>query len=211
MRTFLKQAVQDKQVKKVLFLFLLTLTTKVALCQHVTLNDSIDSFGGQVALLLERTNNVEALGIGQGFNALWPSSFSTQQQAQIIDLAVRLQQKKYPSVPYHRDFFGALTFGVNLSGLSGTKLDNFLNMLSQSFERSTSRNFARELVNLRTFFEHEALHFTRYNSLYVSNADYDFEFIEAVTLSYEDIIIEDAEDAEDDVEEEATEIGRAHV
>ncbi len=167
--------------------------------QHVTLNDSLDSFGTQVATLLERTNNSEAVGFGQDFNALWPNSFSSGQQQQIIDIAVRLQQRKYPAIPFQRDFFGALTSGVNLAGLSGTKMDNFLSMLSQSLDQSNTRNFARELVSLRTFFEHRALHYTRYNSLYVHEADYDFEFIATVEQSYEDVLVEEA------VEEEAIE------
>lgn len=192
-------------MKKVILLFIVALTANVALSQHVTLNDSIDSFGVQVATLLERTNNEEAASIGQDFNTLWPNSFSTQQQSQIIDLAVRLQAKKYPSIPFHRDFFGALSSGINLAGLSGTKLDTFLNMLTQSFNKSSPRNFARELVNLRTFFEKEALHFSRYNSLYVAEADYDFEFIESFTPSYEDIIIE--EEVKKEELEESTDDG----
>ncbi|MCK5700994.1 MAG: hypothetical protein KAI29_07575, partial [Cyclobacteriaceae bacterium] len=162
-------------MKRVFNLITLILVTNVAIGQHVTLNDSVESFGSQIVAFLEHTNNREATGIGQDFNALWPGSFSTQQQSQIMDIAVRLQNRKYAAIPYQRDFFGALTSGVNLGGLSGIKMDNFLSMLSQSLDKSKPRNFYRELVNLRTFFEHEALHFTNYNSLYAFNADYDFE------------------------------------
>ena len=161
-------------MKQVIYLFLFTCATNVALSQHVTLNDSVESFGSQVALLLERTNNAEAGRIGQDFNALWPSTFSLDQQKQIIDIAVRLQDKKRNAIPFQRDFFGSLTSAINLGGISGTKVDNFLGMLSKSVDVSTPRNFVRELINLRIFFERQALHFTSYNSLYVSNADYDF-------------------------------------
>lgn len=170
--------------------------------QHVTLNDSTESFGLQVATLLENTRNAEATSIGQGFQALWPASFSSQQQAQVIDIAVRLQKKKYAEIPFQRDFFGALTSGVSRAGLSGTKLDNYLAMLVQSFDKSSPRNFARELVNLRMFFEHEALHFTKYNSLYASNANYDFEYIEqAAAQTYEETLVEEAksEEGQEDV------------
>lgn len=196
-------------MKKVLLLILLALTTNIAISQHVTLNDSLDSFGGQVALLLERANNAEAESIGQDFNALWPSTFSSDQQSKIMDIAVRLQTKKYAAVPFQRDFFGALTSGINLIGLSGVKLDNFLQMLSQSLDLSASRNFARELVNLRTFFEHQALHLSKYNSLYVTDADFDFEFVEVVTPSYEDIIIEEAEDEVEAAEDEGDDWGES--
>jgi hypothetical protein len=160
----------------------------------VTLNDSLDSFGGQVAALLERTNNAEAAGFGQDFNALWPNAFSAQQQQQIVDIAIQIQDRKMPSIPYHRDFFGALSLGINLTGLSGTKLDNFLTMLTQSLNASTPRNFARELVNLRIFFEFQKLHHSSFNSLYALNSDYDFEFIQSgQAKSYEESIIEEAQ------------------
>ncbi|MCK5702730.1 MAG: hypothetical protein KAI29_16310, partial [Cyclobacteriaceae bacterium] len=188
-------------MKRVFILITFILVANVTIGQHVTLNDSVESFGSQIATYLERTNNQEAASIGQDFNALWPNSFSAQQQSQVMDIAVRLQNRKFASIPYQRDFFGALTSGINLGGLSGTIMDNFLNMLSQSLDKSTPRNFSRELVNLRTFFEHEALHFTRYNSLYAFNADYDFEFIESAgARSYEDVIIEEKEEVEGEKE-----------
>ena len=164
-------------MKKAVILFLFTITTYLGYSQHVALNDSSASFGNQVAMFLDRSGNSEAASIGQDFNALWPNSFSQEQQGKIIEIALRLQEKKYPQIPYQRDFFGALISGINLAAVSGRKLDNFLDMLSQSLERSTSRNFARELVNLRIFFEKQMLHTSRYNSLYVSEADFDFDFI----------------------------------
>ncbi len=182
-------------MKRVFNLILLIFVTNMAIGQHVTLNDSVNSFGTQVVAFLERTNNSEAANIGQDFNALWPNSFSNKQQTIIIDIALRLQQRKYSTIPYQRDFFGVLTTGVNLRGLSGNKMDNLLDMLSQSLDKSTARNFSRELVNLRTFFDHEALHFTRYNSLYVLNADYDFAFIDAISASEEEeIVVETADE-----------------
>ena len=188
-------------MKRVFILITFIIVANVTIGQHVTLNDSVESFGSQVATYLERSNNQEAASIGQDFNALWPATFSTQQQSQVMDIAVRLQTRKFASIPFQRDFFGALTSGINLGGLSGTKMDNFLNMLSQSLDKSTPRNFSRELVNLRTFFEHEAMHFTRYNSLYAFNADYDFEFIESAgARSYEDVIIEEKEEVEEEKE-----------
>lgn len=203
MGTYLQVGVLNKRVKKLVILFLFALTTILGYSQHVTLNDSTESFGNQVAMMLERSGNSEAVSLGQDFNALWPNSFSQEQQGKIVEIALRLQEKKYSHIPYQRDFFGALTSGVNLAALSGSKLDNFLNMLSQSLEHSTSRNFARELVNLRIFFEKQALHSSRYNSLYVSEADFDFEFIAVVSQSYEDIIVEEAIEEEEVGEEEA--------
>lgn len=189
-------------MKRVFNLITYICVVNVAIGQHVELNDSIDSFGTQLATYLERTNNGEATRIGQDFNALWPTSFSAEQQAQIIAIAVRLQDINRPAIPYQRDFFGALTSGVNLGGLSGVKMDNFLNMLSQSLDKSTPRNFSRELINLRTFFEHEALHFTRYNSLYALNAEYDFEFLgTAPEQSYEEVLIEKSEELEEEAAE----------
>ncbi len=170
----------------------------MAFGQHIALNDSVESFGAQVATFLERTNNAEAARIGQDFNALWPNSFSVEQQAQIMEIAVRVQNLNRPAVPYQRDLFGALTSGVNLRGLSGEKMDDFLNMLSQSLDLSTPRNFSRELINLRIFFEHEALHFTPYNSLYALNADYEFEFFGmAPVQSYEEGLLEKAEESKE--------------
>jgi hypothetical protein len=195
-------------MKRVFSFIIFVFVAKMAIGQHVELNDSIESFGNQIAMLLERTNNSEAARIGQDFNALWPNSFSTEQHAQIMEIAIGMQDKNRSSVPYQRDFFGALTAGVNLAGLSGVKMDNFLNMLSQSLDQSTPRNFSRELMNLRTFFEHEALHFSNYYSLYALNTDYDFEFAGlAPEPSYEEIIMEKAEELEEEVDETDDEWG----
>lgn len=166
-------------MKKAFFLLFLVLISAVAVCQHVDLTDTEDSFGERVAAMLENTKNPEAAVFGQDFNALWPSSFSSAQKQQIIDIAINMQRRKMPATPFQRDFFGALTLGVNVAGLSGPKLDNYLTMLSKSLEQSTERNFARQLVNLRVFFEHGALQRSSFNSLYTLNADFDFEFIGA--------------------------------
>jgi hypothetical protein len=186
-------------MKKILFLFVCLSIGYNAVGQYVTLNDSLESFGTQVAALLASTNNAEAEAFGQDFNALWPNTFSTDQQQQIVDLAIQLQDRKMRSIPYQRDFFGALTLAVNLTGLSGSKLDNFLSMLSKSLDNNPPRKFARELVNLRIFFEFQALHRSSYNSLYALNADYDFEFVRAEEYdSYSDQPIEESQEGEDD-------------
>ena len=164
-------------MKQSIYLILLICVAQVALAQHVTLNDSSASFGTQVAMLLENTKNPEAAQIGQDFNALWPNSFSSKQQNEVIAIANQLQDRKFAEIPYQRDFFGTLTSGINLANLSGAKMDNFLSMIALSLEKSSSRNLARELVNLRTFFEHGALHFSNYNNLYAHDADYDFQYV----------------------------------
>ncbi len=164
-------------MKKFFISVFLVFTAILAYGQAVTLNDSTESFGGQVALLLEQTQNPEAASIGQDFSALWPASFSVGQQEKIIAIALQMQQRKLGINPFQRDFFGAITAGVNTGAISGSKLDNLLLMLEESLAISTIQNYARELVNLRIFFEHQALHFTRFNRLYVQNAIYDFEFI----------------------------------
>ena len=181
MTTFVKTGVlYILLMKKGLFFIFFIFLFQAAVGQYVVLNDSVDSFGMQVATLLERTKNAEADSIGQEFNALWPSSFSTGQQQKIMALAISIQERKMPHIPYLRDFFGALTAGVNLKGLSGNKLDNMLDMLDASFKRNKPRNFSRELINLRIFFEKEMLHYSRFNRLYVLNGDYDFEYAEEI-------------------------------
>ena len=136
-------------MNKFVFLIILLLASHAALSQHVMLNDSANSFGEQIMALFERSNNSEAVSIGQDFNALWPSSFTNGQQSKIMKLAIKMQQNKRPTIPFQRDFFGALTAGVNQLGLSASKLDNLLEMLSKSYEYNSARNFARELVSLR--------------------------------------------------------------
>ncbi len=195
-------------MKKGLFFIFFLLVAQMAAGQYVVLNDSVDSFGDQVAALLERTNNAEADSIGQDFSALWPSSFSPAQQQKIMDIAIAIQEHKMPHIPYFRDFFGMLAAGVNLRGLSGNKLDNLLKMLSTSLERNKPRNFSRELINLRIFFEKEMLHYSRFNRLYVLNADYDFEFAEeTVEPTLEEKIAQVKEEPEEDSWGEETEDG----
>lgn len=180
-------------MKKVFHLLFFFFVTNMALAQHVTLNDSVASFGNQVAALLESTQNNEAASIGQDFNALWAGSFTGPQQKKIIEIAVRMQDLKHPAIPFQRDFFGLLTSAVNQAGLSGTKVDHLLEMLWQSIENNSSRNVAREMVNLRMFFDYQTLHRSKYNSLYAFEADYDFEYTAiAQAQSYADIAMEKA-------------------
>jgi hypothetical protein len=186
-------------MNKVLFLVFFLLMSELASAQYVMLNDSLASFGNQVAALMENTKNPEAARFGQDFNAIWPNSFSAEQQQVIAEVAIEIQDRKFSSIPYHRDFFGALMLGVNLVGLSGDKLDNYLNMLKQSLQLNTPRNFARELVNLRKFFAYQALHRSRYNSLYVLNADFDFEYVQnAEPQTFEEILIEEAQEEQEE-------------
>jgi len=190
-------------MRRVFVLLWCVFVLNVAYGQYVSLNDSLQSFGHQVAALLEGTKNAEAASFGQDFNTLWPNSFSTEQQQLIVDIAISIQDRKLGSIPYHRDFFGGLTMGVNLTGLSDTKLDNYLSMIKQSLDQNSIRNFARELVTLRVFFEHQALHRTSFNSLYVLNAEYDFEYIAAAEeMSYEEIIADEAEEEEEQQEDD---------
>jgi hypothetical protein len=180
-------------MKKVIFLLIFLLVSKLGYSQFVALSDAPESFGSQVAALLANTKNAEAAAFGQAFEALWPTSFSAAQQKQITEIAIYIQERKMPSIPYHRDFFGALTLGVNTAGVSGTKMDNLLKMLNQSLLYNSNRNFARELVNLRIFFEHGALHRSAYNSLYALDADFDFEYIGvAQAPSFEETLKDEA-------------------
>ena len=50
-------------------------------------------------------------------------------------------------------------------------------MIAESIDKNSSRNLARELANLRVFFEHGALHYSKYNSLYANESDYDFKYV----------------------------------
>lgn len=159
------------------FTFILLLAFNLSFGQYIILTDTVEVFGEQVMQLLERTSSKSATRIGDDFNALWPSQFSASQQKIIINTALAMQKRNFQHIPYFRDYFGVITSAVNTTHLSGDKLGNMLDMLSQSLELQKPEVFHRELMGIRIFFEHSALHYSRNNSLYVIGEQYDFDFV----------------------------------
>ena len=60
----------NKRIKNILNLIVLILVAHAVKAQPIELNDSIESFGTQVAIFLELTNNSEASAIGQDFETM---------------------------------------------------------------------------------------------------------------------------------------------
>jgi hypothetical protein len=160
-------------------LFLLFLfAAQGSIAQYIHLTDSTGVFGERVMEKMARTNNSSAAKIGQDFAALWESGLSNAQKTKIIEIALDMQSRDLKEIPYFRDFFASITGAAQLANLSGSKMDNMLEMLWQALQQNTSATFARDLAGLRIFFEYEALHVSRYNRLYALNTDYDFRFAE---------------------------------
>ena len=78
---------------------------------------------------------------------------AADQQQQVIAMAKGMQDRKYQSIPFQRDYFGAITSGVNLAGLSGTKMDNFLTMLQKSFEVNSKTTSGAAKCGFKTSFK----------------------------------------------------------
>ncbi len=159
------------------FTYILLLAFNLSYGQYITLTDTAEVFGEHVMQLLDHTSSKSAARIGNDFVALWPAHFSDSQQKSIINTALVMQQKGLSHIPFFRDYFGVITSAVNKAQLSGEKLNQMLDMFSQSLELQNPVIFQRELTGVLIFFEHGAFHYSRNNSLYAIGDQYDFDFV----------------------------------
>lgn len=146
--------------------------------QRYRLSDSLQVFSERVNEMLLQTRNEKASEVGASFQQAWSSaSFTHNQQSKIVDISLEMLKKDYGPIPFFVQYFNLLSSAVLEHGLSGSKMDNLLDVIDKSLRQDKGKTYLTIISNLNTFFSENALHKNNFNKLYHANATYDFEYI----------------------------------
>ncbi|MTI32002.1 hypothetical protein [Xanthovirga aplysinae] len=168
----------------------------LAEAQKTALNNDPQSFGGQLYSLMQTTKNANAIALGEEFKQLWDNTgFGPTLQKEIIDIALKMQEKRLKSRPYFEQFMGMLIHAKKTNGINDELFDELLKMTQKALSNYDSKTLQTYFVNLRLFFESQTLYQTRFYSLYAKGGTYSFEFLEE-----EEIIITEADESLQDSE-----------
>jgi hypothetical protein len=155
------------------------------------------SFPDSVRIVLERTRNVEAKVIGGAFFSAW-SSLSPDQQITVRKQVAQLKKKKYALRPHMVHYFGAISNAVNVEKIDSRKLNEYLTVSQQVIDGLETAQASTFFSRSRTFFEFHALHVEKSFKLFVTNDDYNFEYVApAPTATWEEST-ETSSDSTDD-------------
>lgn len=159
-----------------------------AQAQSQLLSQEPVKFIAEVKTLLAATRNEAAGQTGTNLEQLWTANaFTGAQQTQVMAIARQMQQKKLKTRPHLERFFNTLVSGVTGHQLSGARLDELLNVVSQSLEKDDLPSFERFLATTHAFLKDRTLHQSPYNALKVLNGDFSFAYREGAQASLKEI------------------------
>jgi len=162
-------------MKQLIYLIIFFCTCAPALGQRYVLPDSISVFGQRVADMMEQTGSAHASEVGGSFNAAW-GSYSNGQKEKIMDLARNMLLDEVSVIPVIQNYFDALSAAVGAYSLSGTQVDDLLDVIEKSYGHYPVKSFNEGLQNLITLFRERALFKSNYSTLYFDEANLSFEF-----------------------------------
>ncbi|MGB3849137.1 MAG: hypothetical protein WA958_04170 [Tunicatimonas sp.] len=140
--------------------------------------DSLD-YGEQVQAWTARASDSATVEFGRQFANFWTTGPLTDAQKKTFEgITAQMQAKNYKFQPYIVDLHLTLLSAVDSAQLSPSSLDGMLNMIDKSVDHYDRRQVGTSLKTLLTYFQHDALYFSNYNTLYATAKDVSFEFIE---------------------------------
>ncbi|QMU30797.1 hypothetical protein [Adhaeribacter radiodurans] len=174
-----------------LFFFLLLLVAGgpiLAQTQAVKTFQDPAQFIPQVKALTAPTRNENAIKVAAQLEQVWSTNALTSaQQTKVMDIAQKMQLKKMKARPYFENFFGALVSGINAQKLSGSKLDEFLNVTGESLEKDDVKGFENFLVTAYSFLNNKFIYKANYSKLLAQNGSFSFEYRPGAQLSQKEI------------------------
>lgn len=180
-----------KCIMKYLFLLLAFVAITVdntVQAQTTKLFQDPAQFIPNVKALMAPTRNENALKVATQLEQIWSSgALNNTQQAKVIDIAQKMQLKKLKARPYYENFFGALASAVTVQKLSGSRLDGFLDVTSQSLEKDDPKGFEYFLSSAYSFLENKVIYKSGYNKLLAVNGTFSFEYRPGAQLSLKEI------------------------
>jgi hypothetical protein len=117
-----------------LLLFLFLATTIIAQAQS-KFSKKPDEFIAEAKALMVAGKLPNAEQLNSELDAIWNSGKLTDKQKdQVIDIAQQMYRKKMRSNPHFSDFFTMLAAGVNKHNLSGSSLNNMLDVTAKAVD-----------------------------------------------------------------------------
>ncbi|MDQ3290151.1 MAG: hypothetical protein M3Q05_02560 [Bacteroidota bacterium] len=142
----------------------------------------------QVKALMAPTRNENAIKVAAQLEQVWSANALTNaQQAKVMDIAQKMQLKKMKARPHFENFLGALVSGINAQKLSGSKLDEFLNVSGESLEKDDVKGFENFLVTAYSFLDNKLIYKSNYSKLQAQNGSFSFEYRPGAQLSQKEI------------------------
>ncbi|PSR55031.1 hypothetical protein AHMF7605_16730 [Adhaeribacter arboris] len=142
----------------------------------------------QVKALMAPTRNENAIKVATQLEQVWSANALTStQQAKVMDIAQKMQLKKMKARPYFENFFGALVSGINVQKLSGSKLDEFLNVTGESLDKDDVKGFENFLVTSYSFLNNKLIYKSGYNKLQAQTGSFSFEYRPGAQVSQKEI------------------------
>ncbi len=144
------------------------------------------NFPDSVRIALEKTRNIDPIVTGGGFFSAW-SSLNLAQQNTIQKQVGQMKRMKYGLKPYLINYFGAISNAINIEKIDASRFTDFLSVTQQVLDAGDSKVTATFFNQSREFFQYHALHYEKSFRLYVTDDNYQFEYIApAPTLNWED-------------------------
>ncbi|MDQ4141317.1 MAG: hypothetical protein M3142_12450, partial [Bacteroidota bacterium] len=170
------------------FIFLLLAIFEPVQAQTAKTFQDPAQFVPQVKALMAPTRNENAIKVATQLEQVWSANALTNaQQAKVMDIAQKMQLKKMKARPHFENFFGALVSGINAQKLSGSKLDEFLNVTSESLEKDDIKGFENFLVTAYSFLDNRFIYKSNYSKLQAHNGSFSFKYRPGAQLSQKEI------------------------
>ena len=171
-----------------LFTFLLVVAHFSLQAQNTKLFQDPTQFTTQVKGLMAPTRNEGAIKIAAQLEQLWAANTLTNtQQAKVIEMSQKMQQKKLKARPHFENFYGALVNGVTIQKLSGPRLDEFLQVAGESLEKDDLKGFENFLSTTYLFLSNRFIFKSNYSNLQAPNGSFSFEYRPGAQLSSKEI------------------------
>ncbi|RDC66398.1 hypothetical protein [Adhaeribacter pallidiroseus] len=171
-----------------LFTFLLVVAHFSLKAQNTKLFQDPAQFTTQVKGLMAPTRNEGAIKVATQLEQVWAANTLTStQQAKVMEISQKMQQKKLKARPHFENFYGALVNGVTIQKLTGTRLDEFLQVTSESLEKDEVKGFENFLATSHLFLSNKFIFKSSYSNLQAQNGSFSFEYRPGAQLSAKEI------------------------
>jgi hypothetical protein len=168
-------------MKRNFYLFLLLVAPLAGYAQAVKLSDKPEQFITDVQKLMA-TGGPAAVRAGTNLQTIWSENrLSAQQQARLIALSLKMNQKRLPAAAYFTPLYEALHAGLvtQQPAMSAAAIDGLLTVDEKLFETTDSKTYARSLETVRRFLERRELYASNYNKLYAQGGTFEFRYADA--------------------------------
>jgi len=139
------------------------------------------TFQDSIMVVLDNSQNVDAVAVGAGFSAVW-KKLGLDQQRIIRQQSQRMKKKGYKLRPQFVNYYGSIVNAIDRENAEASTISEFLDVTDKVIDYETPTNAGKFFVNARRFFEYHALHFDRSYRLYTLNDEFHFEYIETQIL-----------------------------